>query len=785
MARLLLELSDLDAPATGQDGHFVTVMVGGLAHPALQISPGLWAVEIDDTDLQGDIEIMVDSSPLAVNSGQMLTLLASQDVTLLSRNAAGSQFLDPATRSPVGDAYEGRVRLSLVDELPDPRLGGVPGAEPLPVNAVAQRVRSIYLSPGTYLDAMSGPVAGELLEFESVWEPLGWATDTWLSTEAVPAGADARETTTTVVSRAALEDRAAQQARDRTSGSSATSRQSQEAAHSTARQRASSQGFRAGLGRQTSSGATLTLDPIAALTNAVTGAVQIGYSASSATGNIEANAGLEQAVRTSVDELAERVSIAESQISTKASDTYQDTRGARAFRNPWWRATHNVGEFSLVRQWRVTTVLARRRGVVFLPIRDLGKDFSREDVFLHRDVLRSVLSDQTLVDALDAEADDFDPDRLDDAPVAWGPKTVVQSVRVMARTQDRAAGPGSKVSAMLTFQEAKLRVELAAKETGSMESAEVLVGHKLVDLRAWSFLYKKSRMSFDKDVHLSEVTLVFTLKDGDKVEQMAVPVGDLHLRPDREVVRGRGFDLPSVDNPLSADDRRRRFARLKCHLDANRAGYRLAIDLVTDPATRAARLGRLPGDKSDRQQEDPLVPQDLRPVGVAGTHLAFLNGADGSTEERPPNIQQLVTTPETGTYFDAVPGHVSVGTDFIREQDPPRVVLGTGTTFAWPDAVALDRPARATTAAAGAAPIAPDAAAAGASELGASLTAAIAALGKLGEALKAADESAKESTATAPAPTAPESGTPSEEAGEPVDTPAAETPAEGTAAAPG
>lgn len=230
--------------------------------------------KIDDSDLEGDVEIMVGDSLLEVNSARALRLMASPGLTFVRQQASIGQFIDPVTSLPIGDAFKGRARLSMVDQLPDPRIGGVPGPEPLPVNAVAERVRSIYLSPATDLDSSSGRVAGELLEFESVWEPLGWAVDKWLSTDALAPGSDAQIASAAFTSESALQDLAEQRARDRTSGSTDTTAESQEAAHNEGRQKATSQGFRAGLSRQASAGTAVTFDPIAALMNAVTGAVQ-------------------------------------------------------------------------------------------------------------------------------------------------------------------------------------------------------------------------------------------------------------------------------------------------------------------------------------------------------------------------------------------------------------------------------------------------------------------------------------------------------------------------------
>lgn len=167
---------------------------------------------------------------------------------------------------------------------------------------------------------------------------------------------------------------------------------------------------------------------------------------------------------------------------------------------------------------------------------------------------------------------------------------MVQNVRVTAKTQDRATGPGSRVRVTMAFRDANFPVQLAAENSDTVESAEAIIGHKLTDLRGWTFLYKKSPMSLDKTVALGEIVLIFTLKDGDKVEQVPVSVEPVRLMPNKEVVRGRDIALPSVEAPISANDRRRRFARLKCHLGSNKAAYRLAIDLVTSPIARAARL---------------------------------------------------------------------------------------------------------------------------------------------------------------------------------------------------
>lgn len=88
----------------------------------------------------------------------------------------------PASEIPFQSSFPTRVQPRNVRPPGDTVIAGIPGAEAVPVNAVATKETSHYLAPAQELRMEADWVPGWLFEFETYWEPLGWALDQWVDT---------------------------------------------------------------------------------------------------------------------------------------------------------------------------------------------------------------------------------------------------------------------------------------------------------------------------------------------------------------------------------------------------------------------------------------------------------------------------------------------------------------------------------------------------------------------------------------------------------------------------
>lgn len=726
---------------------------------------GSWLIDYDDQVLEDeDVTRIVAFDETVELEDFRLDDVVSHGLRAFDSDRGPIQVLPaPFTSRPPAVAYPGRVWLSDLANLERPTLGTYPGSQqPMTTNAIGERRRVSYLSPDTSLVPTSQhAIEGYVYELETTWEPLGWALDEWISTLTLAPGVDVVESALDIQSNALLSGLDRHSETDDYEGGAVTTSATNENSASSGRQRGSSTGFTAGLGHQTSAGLSLNWNPVAALAQSITGAVQLGFSTVHQAGQVAASAEINRQISDSIQQTARQARQQQVEALAQSRNGYEDSRTLRAYANGFAGATQNLALFSVVRQWLVTSTQARRRHVVFAPAHDVDKDFTAEDVFLYRDVLKEVVTDSTVAADIDTLASAYQGEAAQPDGNGWGTETKVLSVTATGRIRDRGKGFGSKIRIGFRFagDTTPVRAEPTDGDADNIDRYVPFDEKTLDGLRSWYIEFDNPGRVHDRECVVDDVVLKFELQDGKRTAQEEVLLGRLVLSANTPKQFVRSNLLPVSGDDASTRDLGRRARRLLAHLNAFKHRYRLAIDLVADPATRLARL-------------DPAISSqiaDPNPVGVAGVHLAFLTTKGDAPANDEGLDQQLVATPAGGTYLEQWPGQ---NRDGASPEAPRTVVLKKDSTLTWPDASALEYLTRGTLPAS-ASKGAPDAPRTPEATLTTSLADVVTAAASLKDALDTAREKLKDTVPTLPEGQAPKTGGAQE--GEGGDKPGGET----------
>ena len=129
------------------------------------------------TDEQADAD-------LEIGSGEERYLLPADLVNQFAAPspAAARPLALPGSRIPQPSTFSPRVSPRRVKPLADGVLiAGTPGATEVPVNFVGERLTATYLTTDLPLGG-EDYASGHLRQFDTYWEPLGWALDEWIDT---------------------------------------------------------------------------------------------------------------------------------------------------------------------------------------------------------------------------------------------------------------------------------------------------------------------------------------------------------------------------------------------------------------------------------------------------------------------------------------------------------------------------------------------------------------------------------------------------------------------------
>ncbi len=666
----------------------------------------------------------------------------------------------PASDIPFQSSFPTRVQPRHVRPPGDPVIAGNPGAGAIPVNAVATKETSQYLAPAEELRMEADWVPGWLLEFETYWEPLGWALDQWVDTLSLGPFEDTLQSVADTSTDASARSGSVTSATDRSGLQRGSSDTADEEANLSMEASATGRGVQLGLGNTSSTSAAVNVNPIETLARAVTGAVQFGYSSSAFSLDAATRGELKRTVATRLEQSTTLDRLQNAEALANSLGRFSESRRLRALRNLTVGGTMNLALFSVVRQWLVTTVQARTRPVVFIRIHQLDVPFVAEDVFRHRAVLSSVLRETTLSAALESCAARFVPEaagstlspREVDAHVSSSTDVMVRRVVGRASVADPAKGEGSYIVIRALFRDAdggdedeSFEEMVEAKGRGDEVAISIEVSRPIRLLAGWEFGFINPGAKWDTRASLTSVDLDLEViqPPGDSPSRLKVSLPStiaMSVHSPRYFARG----VPAVTrNSPEQTYLPRDEARLLAHLNAFRSYYRQAIDLANDPASRFATLSERAGGHA--------LPVDMSPVGVAGAHLAFLTD-DGvapsefettSPGDDPAPFRQLLSTPAGGTFVELLKG----GTEIPKPEkgvEWPSVTPSEKGSVPWPSPVQLAPVTASHQALANSPAQTAETPAAGASEVLTKLTDMLGSVEELAASLKSLQDDAKE-----------------------------------------
>lgn len=572
------------------------------------------------------------------------------------------------------------------------------GPEPavVPFGRVRRRHTALHLRAERELVVGSTDVCGELIEIEVVWEPLGWVVEDWIDTIAVAPSEHSALSDTDIAGSALTVDEASDRLNTRIDSGERTGASTRDVMRLATNVLTSGRSVKAGLNADR--GPT-GVDPVASLAQAVTGTLQLGYSTATTSGKGRYSGEIRNELETAIQRVTTQLRSSESRIMSDAAGRLVDHRRLRVIRNPSTAQALNLAVFSLARQWRVTTKESRRARVVFVPVEELRKPFTVEEVFRYRTVLSGVLLDPELGDALENSARSYR------RPPGGRPRQL-DHIECRIAFSD-APMRGSYVSVTLEAhraQESVYRINARVPPARPGEVRRFRIGsrgYREAEITGVVLTMHANANGFDRRAEVSDLQL-FAVYD----DETRHPVLDLEER--FELLAGSEQVVPLRWQTAGPVDPEAELARLLDHLDTYRHYYRLAIDLQRDAVSRFVAL-------RERSSDGQVLPTDMNPVGIAGAHIAFLcadrvdetDQADQTDEadrtgrtDGPEPQGMMVTTPTDGVLVEAVPsaGKAVVDSETWRPTELPT----SDSRFAWPPPVGVVQPS---TGAPGAVPV--------------------------------------------------------------------------------
>ncbi len=656
-------------------------------------------VRLEDEVLIVELQDGDEEETLALTSAGSTVYLAPPD---LDRWAAESvAAASPLARSDVtrerASSFITRVNEDHVVGLPaGVAIAGRPGEAP-PINYVGHKSTARYLSmnhpPGD--EAYSH---GHLREFETYWEPLGWALDEWIDTLSMAPFEDTVHSGIDVSSGGTRHTAAGSGSRDEARAEVTSSSAADEELHTAISAEVRTRGWSASLSKPTLGAPA---NPLLALLGSLTGAAELGYESAGTTMSGAVGAGLRNQVVSRLEQATGRERDTNNRSLANEVNAWREQRRLRAIRNLGEGRTQNLALYSIARQWKVTTVEAPARPVVLIRAHDLERPFTAADVFVHREALDRGLLDRELAGALTRSAAtlELDEGELDPpASASAAPMTATRAVgRLAVGDPGRGRGSVIKVSALIETDDGdqEITVDVNASREATVDF-ELSLDADLSRFGGWRFEFVNPRLKWDRRASITPFDVRI---ECDEDEPLAVDLpGPIVLSPGVPKAFGRGFDTPRMDvpDPAVKAQRSRELRRVLTHLEANRAYYRLLIDLLADPVIRFARLLQ--------RRPRPPMPADMQPVGIAGNHLAFLVEGPGTSkgDDERPDVRVL-STAAGGTFVEVIEGKTAIARGDETE-DLPKVALEPNATLPWPSPIDLPEVED------GAAPTEPDAA---------------------------------------------------------------------------
>jgi hypothetical protein len=654
-------------------------------------------VEVPGDELV-ELEIGPEGEALLVEPGLARRLAADSAAEATPLLLSGVHSISPSTW-PISDVHvrQPSTFVSRVDEGHAKRLSddavvaGTPGGTGIPVNYVGEKLTASYLSTKEPL-SNEAFLFGDLRQFDTYWEPLGWALDEWIGTFSLAPFEDTVESSINVASRGDTQTGGVWGGFESLRADAASAASTTEAMRTASSASVASRGWGIGVGGPADAAST---NPLVALARGLVGTFQFDFGTARTAVSGAINADLRTDVISRLQQATSWQRASSNQALASSATILGESRRLRAIRNLGPGKSANLALYSVVRQWLVSTVEGPRRKVVLIKAHEIDKSFDLRDVFRHRAILSEGLLEPKLSDVLDRVAAEYQPTASREAPpepasnqTAPEPASNQTAERVTGKLViiDPARGKDSAIEITALFDgdsgQRACSTRIKGPSEGTVDFEISLEGKPLGELSGWKFEFvNPGFLNLDLNAVITPVEVEIVISGGDLVK-VAMPAS-IQIWPGYPKTYERGFtppgpqDAPPGDsNELSNDAR-----RLLDHLEANRPYYRMLIDLQMDPATRFDNLWK--------RNPRPPMPADMQPVGIAGVHLAFLTRDDSifPSNTRLP-IREILSTPAGGTFIEVLPGSTEI-TQAEKTDNWPKVALPENSTLPWPSPMEL------------------------------------------------------------------------------------------------
>lgn len=653
MQEIVVELAG--AEPTETQGTTVTLDLGGQRVHAATDESGQAVFPVDDAAIDGEVTVEAEAEGFAPVRMLWSPSSAGASVLRLSPTSSPARAYVITTRANPNAVAAGTAQV-----------GTVLADAAVRTNEVGTRY--VVTTLDTVADLRPGVVgSGTLREFETYWEPVGWALDDWVATDSLPPGEDRAVAEASGTDQATAGRDETTEALDVMDAAARSATSTSEVMRLMASTRTASRGVHLGLGRNAGTASTVhAVDPVGALVSAVTGAIQLGVSAGDSSGQARSTAALSREIATGIEQATRQLRETRARALVDTLAEHRERRLLRAVRNPSPHRPLNLASFSLCRQWLVTTAPAAVRRVVLVPVEGLDRPFTEDEVFTLRESLEGVLLDPLLEEDLAVLARDHDPTA----------RPHLRALEGSLVLYDDAGGSGSSVVVRASVRTSTGRTVDAVAELKPPPRVNIRQAFTIpldLDRGEWptvvrlSAVFLNPGLQVDRTAGIREIEVRARLSDDEVVR--LVTRRDVALDLDRPAPLGEALDV----GPSRFAGQSRAAARLLQHLNSRLPYYRLAVDLLQDTATRFVSLEARFPDTLRRVG-------DLHPVGATGTHIALPGRSPAQpSPDRSDVVRELVSVPTGATFVEAVSG----GRSSAHDGELPRTPL-TFADVTWP-----------------------------------------------------------------------------------------------------
>jgi hypothetical protein len=256
------------------------VRLNGLEPPVERPDPHVLVVELTEDDEDAVLEIGSEE-----HGHRLGAELIERFAALTVAEAVPLELASSGFYSPQQSTFVPRIGWRDVKPLDDPVIAGTPDGAGMPMNYVGERRTATYL----FTDKPLGGdeyYFGHIRQFDTHWEPLGWALDQWIETISLAPFEDTVQSGINVASRGDREDTAGAKESDEVLQQTATTSSASEEMRTATSASSTSRGWAASVGGPPEAASTL-----AALARQLIGSYQVNFGSArtAASGELDAD----------------------------------------------------------------------------------------------------------------------------------------------------------------------------------------------------------------------------------------------------------------------------------------------------------------------------------------------------------------------------------------------------------------------------------------------------------------------------------------------------------------